>query len=109
MRALTTTDVARRPAPGTTAPTSVRFSPDGRAVTYLLAEPGSLHQSLHVVDVGRGTTIRLPTPGAAVDEATVGIEERLRRERARELAVGVTRYQWADGADRVLVPMVDGL
>lgn len=109
MRALTTTDVARRPAPGTTAPTSVRFSPDGRAVTYLLAEPGSLHQSLHVVDVDRGTTTRLPTPGAAVDEATVGIEERLRRERARELAVGVTRYQWADGADRVLVPMVDGL
>jgi dipeptidyl-peptidase-4 len=109
MRPLSTTDVARRPAPGTTVPTSVRFSPDGRAVTYLLAEPGSLHQSLVVVDVERGTPEEVPAPGAGVDEATIGLEERLRRERARELAVGVTRYQWAEHADRVLVPMPDGL
>jgi dipeptidyl-peptidase-4 len=109
MRALTTTDVARRPAPGTTVPTAVRFSHDGRAATYLRAEPGSLHQSLVVVDVERGTATELPAPGDAVDEAALGLEERLRRERARELAVGVTRYQWADRADRVLMPMSDGL
>ena len=109
MRALTTTDVARRPAPGTSVPASIRFSPDGRALTYLLAAPGSLHQSLFVVDVDRGTTVELPTPGDDVAEASLALEERLRRERARELAVGVTRYQWAERADRVLVPMADGL
>src|SRR5690606_34248987 len=55
------------------------------------------------------SAIDVPAPGTAVDEAALGLEERLRRERARELAVGVTRYQWAEGADRVLLPMSDGL
>ncbi|HEU5084730.1 MAG TPA: DPP IV N-terminal domain-containing protein [Acidimicrobiales bacterium] len=109
MRPVTTADVARRPLPGTTAPTAIRFSPDGRAVTYLVAEPGSLHQSLVVVDTATGTRRVVPTPGTSVEEAELGIEERLRRERARELAVGVTRYQWADQVDVVLVPMADGL
>jgi len=109
MRPLTTTDVARRPLPGATAPTAIRFSPDGRAVTFLLAEPGSLHQSLVVVDTATGARRVARTPGGSVEEAELGIEERLRRERARELAVGVTRYQWAERADRVLVPMADGL
>lgn len=109
MRTLTTTDVARRPLPGTTVPTSVRFSPDGRVVTHLLAEPGTLQQSLVVVDVATGRGRIVPTPGTAVDEATISLEEKLRRERARELAVGVTRHQWAAAADRVLVPMSDGL
>ena len=109
MRRLTPTDVARRPLPGTTVPTSVRFSPDGRAVTHLLADPGSLQQSLVVVDVVTGRARAVATPGTAVDEATISLEERLRRERARELAVGVTRHQWAGAADRVLVPMSDGL
>lgn len=109
MRSITTTDVARRPLPGTTVPTQVSFSPDGRAVSYLVAAPGSLHQSIVVVDVATGAAREVPTPGAAVDEATVGLEEKLRRERARELAVGVTRHQWARAADRVLVPMADGL
>ena len=109
MRALTTTDVARRPLPGTTVPTAVQFSPGGEVVTYLVAAPGSLDQSLVAVDVATGAVRVLPTPGTAVDEADLGIEEQLRRERARELAVGVTRYQWAEDADRVLVPMGDGL
>lgn len=109
MRTITTSDVARRPLPGTTVPTSVRFSPDGRVVTLLLAEPGTLHQSLVVIETGTGVARTVPTPGTAVDEASLGLEEQLRRERARELAVGVTRYQWAESADRVLVPMGDGL
>jgi dipeptidyl-peptidase-4 len=109
VRALTTTDVARRPLPGTVAPTSVTFSPSGDVLTYLLAEPGTLEQRLVAVDVASGRRWDVPTPGRAVDEAELPLEERLRRERSRELGVGVTRYAWADRADRVLVPMSDGL
>ncbi|MFP5321245.1 MAG: DPP IV N-terminal domain-containing protein [Acidimicrobiia bacterium] len=109
MRPLTPADVARRPLPGATAPTSLAFSPDGRALTFLLAEAGSLHQALHVVDVATGAVRRVPTPGVDVEEASLSLEERLRRERSRELAVGVTRAAWAAGTDRVLVPMADGL
>ncbi len=109
MRPLTTTDVARRPLPGTVAPSSVAFSPDGSTVTFLLAEPGTLHQRLVAVDVDTGAMRAIATPGEDVAEDDLPLEERLRRERARELAVGVTRYAWSVRADRLLVPMRDGL
>jgi dipeptidyl-peptidase 4 len=109
VRRLTTADVARRPLPGTVVPTSLAFSPSGRTLTFLLAAPGSLHQSLHAVDVASGRGRSVDTPGSAVEEASLSLEERLRRERARELAVGVTGCSWAAAADRLLVPMADGL
>lgn len=109
MRLLTTPDVARRPLPGTVTPTSMAFSPDGRTLTYLLAPTGSMEQQLWAADVTSGDEVAVPTPGTAVDEASIPLEEQLRRERARELATGVTRYQWARRSRRVLVPMSDGL
>lgn len=109
MRPLTTTDVARRPLPGTVVPTSMAFSPDGRTLTYLLARTGTLEQRLTAVDVETGDTRTVVTPGTAVEEASIPLEEQLRRERARELATGVTRYAWARRSRRLLVPMSDGL
>lgn len=109
MRALTTTDVARRPLPGTVVPTAIRFSPDGATLTFLSAPPGSLHQELVALDVATGDRRVVSAPGAVVAEDDLPLEEKLRRERARELAVGVTRYQWASSTTRVLVPMTDGL
>ncbi len=109
MHPLTTVDVARRPLPGTVVPGAVAFSPDGAVATFLLAPAGSLDQRLVALDVVTAATAELPVPGSAVVEGELPLEEQLRRERARELAVGVTRYQWAERADRVLVPMADGL
>jgi dipeptidyl-peptidase 4 len=109
MARLSTSDVARRPLPGTSSPASVAFSPDGSWATYLLAAMGSLEQQLVAVDVSTGDVREVPTPGATVDEASLPLEERLRRERARDLGVGVTRYQWASRGRRLLVPMADGL
>ena len=109
MRALTTTDVAHRPLPGTVVPTAIRFSPDGATLTFLSAPPGSLQQELVALDVATGERRSVPTPGVVVAEDDLPLEEKLRRERARELAVGVTRYQWASSGTRVLVPMADGL
>lgn len=109
MRALTTLDVARRPLPGAAAPTSLAFSPDGAVLTFLLADADSLEQRLHAVDVATAEVRVLPTPGVVVGEEDLSLEEQLRRERARELATGVTRCAWAADADRLLVPMADGL
>lgn len=109
MRDLTPTDVARRPLPGTVAPTSVAFSPDGATLTHLVASAGTLEQRLVAVDVATGVATEIPAPGTGVDEDDLPLEERLRRERARELAVGVTRYAWARRSRRMLVPMADGL
>lgn len=101
--------MARRPLPGTVVPTAIGFSPDGATLTFLAAEAGSLEQHLEAIDVASGERRTVPTPGAVVAEDDIPLEEKLRRERARELAVGVTRYQWATSADRLLVPMNDGL
>ncbi len=90
-------------------PTAIAFSPDGSTVTFLAADDGSLDQRLMALDVATLERRVLPTPGAVVAEDDLPLEEKLRRERARELAVGVTRYQWAKRGTRVLVPMADGL
>lgn len=78
-------------------------------VTALLASADSLAQELVAIDSATGIRRVIATPGTVVDEATITLEEKLRRERARELATGVTRYQWAGTGTRLLVPMGDGL
>ena len=104
----TLADLARLPLPGTEAPSSVRFTPDGSALTYLLSEPGSLVASLwrHDLASGERTMLAGPTPETEHDE-TLSLEERLQRERRRTSTLGVTEYQWLPRAavPTLLVPM----
>jgi dipeptidyl-peptidase-4 len=48
-------------------------------------------------------------PGAATSESELGTDEQLRRERRREVGLGVTSFSWAASADALLVPLADGL
>ena len=103
-------EVARLPLPGLAHPVAVAFSPDGGLVTYLHAEDGSLTRRLYALDVETGERwLALTTAGAGVREEDLSLEERLRRERARDLGLGVTTYAWAEEADRILVPLADGV
>lgn len=102
---LTLADVARQPRPGTVVPARLGFTPDGKAVTYLFSESGSLVRSLWRFDVatGRRHVIAGPPP-ASTTEAALSREEELRRERARLRELGVTAYQFAhDAASPVLL------
>ena len=104
----TLADLARLPLPGTEAPTSVRFTPDGLALTYLLAPPGSLVASLWRHDLVSGERVLLA--GAALEsehDEALSLEERLQRERRRTNTLGVTEYQWLARATAptLLVPM----
>ncbi|MHB1989009.1 MAG: S9 family peptidase [Acidimicrobiales bacterium] len=108
-------EIARLPAPGMAFPVGFAFGPGERVVTYLYAPDGSLDRRLFVLDLDPercGTSPRareLEMPGAALREEGLPLAERLRRERARELGLGVTKACWAEGADALLVPMPDGL
>ena len=51
---LTLTQVAAFPRPGTVAPARMGFTPDGKAVTYLFSEEGSLVRSLWQFDLKTG-------------------------------------------------------
>ncbi len=104
---LTLAQVAAFPRPGTVAPGRLEFTPDGKAVTYLFSEDGSLVRSLWRYDVesGERRVIAGPPP-ASTDESTLSREEELRRERARLRELGVTDYQFAEKSPQqvLLVP-----
>ena len=103
---LTLRDVAHLPYPGTNAPVNVRFSPDGRYVTYLYSSEGTLTRALWAYDRQTGREFRLlEPPGGGDSDATVSREEALRRERQRQLASGVTSYAWSEEGDTLLVPL----
>lgn len=107
------TDVARLPKPGTgSVPSSIKFhttgDDNGTWVTYLSpdpAEPTSLTRKLWATNVHTGETVELFQPGKAGQEDDFSLEEKLRRERARMMATGVTSYAWAGKANKMLVPL----
>ena len=103
-------EVARLPRPGTAVPGGFAFSPDGGTLTWLHASEGGLRQQLHALDLASGAIRVLFDPAASgTDDANVSREEALRRERLRERAHGVTRYEWSKRGDLVLVPLPSGL
>jgi len=97
---ITSSDVATLPRPGTSAPSSLKFNQDGKFVTYLSAEPGALSRRLLATEVATGKTLELLNPEGAGEEKDFSLEEKLRRERARMMATGVTSYAWANGVKR---------
>jgi len=102
-------DVARLPRPGTTIPERLRFSPDGKTLTFLFPPPGEtgLQRVLWSHDVATGEQKVLFAPeGQGATEASVSAEEALRRERQRQLTIGVTSYDWADEASLLVTPVL---
>lgn len=73
-------------------PRDVTVAPDGRRVLFLRAASGhDPTTSLWELDVATGRE-RLVVDAAALDDADLPAAERSRRERARELAGGMTSY-----------------
>ncbi|MHB1923700.1 MAG: S9 family peptidase [Acidimicrobiales bacterium] len=106
--AIRAADVAHAPAPGMSYPTRIAFSADDTWLTYLHNPEGGLTQQLFVVDLASGDTHQLFGPGEEPQEE-LSLDEQLRKERARELAGGVTRYWWAEQGERLLIPSRAGL
>lgn len=104
-------EVARVPLPGMAVPVSFAFSPNDDALAFLFSPEGGLVRQLHLLEVATGerTAVVALAPRGGVGEEDVALEEQLRRERQRELGLGVTRYAWARDAERILVPLPDGV
>src|SRR5262249_38397801 len=99
-------EVAQQPLPGMIAPGDFAFSPDDRLLTFLWSPQGSLTRQLCQLDPATGEQRLLAAaPGAGVTEEPLSIEEQLRRERQRQVALGITEYTWAKRANRILVPL----
>lgn len=102
---LTLDAVVATPRPGTTGPTQFAFSPDGRWLTYLWSERSDPVRDLWIMDVQSGARrVLLRAEDLGPRDEALGTEETLRRERQRVREGGITQYQWAKVADRLLIP-----
>ncbi len=102
---LTLDDLVRLPLPGTAAPGQLRFGPGG-VVTFTAPQEGSVVQSLWALDPATGVRRVLVDPaGRGADEASLPLEEKLRRERLRERGLGITTYAWSARGDLLVVPL----
>lgn len=103
-RRLTVADLARFPRPGMLLPQRFRFTRDGGWLFYLWSERGDLVLSLWALDLetGERRVIAGPRPEQE-DESRLPLEEQLRRERARQRALGITTYDLASRADTPVV------
>ncbi len=107
---ITLEDVARYPLPGMAIPNTFAFSADDTLLTYLHSAEGTLTQQLYACNLATGATQQLVIPPTGGEtEETLSPEEKLRRERARSLAVGVTRYALVGQGFRVLIPLNGGI
>lgn len=107
---ITIEDIATYPSPGNTAPVELSFSPDDRLITFVHSPENSLVRQLYQFDPQTTEQRLFLTPTASItSEENISLEEKLRRERQRQLGLGVTSYAWADKGSRLLVPLQDGL
>ncbi len=98
--------VAELPVPGGSVPTAFAFTPDDRHLVYLRSPDASLVRMLWAFDITHGIEQKLSeAPGGGVTEENLSHEERLRRERQRELGLGLTSYRFARDTHRLIVPL----
>jgi dipeptidyl-peptidase-4 len=98
--------VVTYPLPGMSIPGDIAWSPDDRLVTFLWSPERDLTRQLYAFDTttGERQVLVIPPDGGATEE-NISLEEKLRRERARQRELGVTQYAWANKFERLLVPL----
>ena len=103
-------EIARYPLPGMAFPASITFSPDDTLIACLWSPVGDLVRQLYAFDPASGAHRLLVTPpGGGITLDNISPEEELRRERQRQLDMGITQYSWADEGFHLLIPLQDGL
>ncbi|HEY5111734.1 MAG TPA: S9 family peptidase [Acidimicrobiales bacterium] len=104
-------EIARLPQPGTAVPRQLGFGPEDRVLTYLHSPELGLNQRLYALDLTRDNSepVEVRFDGVASSEEDLPLEERLRRERAREVSLGVTSATWAEEGDVLMVPLPAGV
>lgn len=88
-------EIVQYPLPGCVVPSSISFSPDDNFIAYLFSPDQTLNRKVFVVDLKTSEQdLIFSPPDGGLDESNISSEEKLRRERLRELGFGVTQYEW---------------
>ena len=105
-------DVAKYPRPATTTPGMIRFSSDGTKLYYLANNDAgqTTSRNLFTHNLSTYEKKQLISPPSTDTEANLSLEEKLRRERARQLSTGVTSYQISNSKLKyVMIPLQGSL
>ncbi|CAF0765270.1 unnamed protein product [Adineta ricciae] len=104
-RPITSKDVASLPQPGFNLAESIRFSPDDKFITYLRSPNQTLSRQLYAYNIQNEKEYIYAEPenGEGKTEENLSMEEKLRRERQRQLITGITRYQWSTNKSHSLM------
>ncbi|KAH9261751.1 hypothetical protein BASA81_000407 [Batrachochytrium salamandrivorans] len=93
---------------GINVPAACSFSTDGKLLVFLDTAPQG-NQFLACLDLETNERRDLfRTDDAGDDESNLSPEEKMRRERMRQYATGVTSYSW-NGYGRIFLPLQGGL
>ena len=100
-RQLTIEDILREPPAGAGAPRFVEWSPDGRHLSFVRANPTGGRDELYALDPasGRGKVLIGAGPLASLMTTTVELSERERENRAR---YGTALYHWSPDSKALL-------
>jgi len=98
-------DIARIPAPGMAVPVNFQFSSDDKVVTYLYSPQHNLVNQLSAYDLTSGHHKVIVSPAAGLTENELSLEEKLRRERERQRALGISTYEWSKKGQKILYPL----
>ena len=87
-------EISKFPSPGMGAPSSFAFSPDGDRIAYL-SQNTSGQRVLRVLDLHTQSDV-LIVAASEQREQQESLDEELRRQRQRNLGLGVTHFAWID-------------
>ena len=93
-------------------PTHLRFSPDGKRITYLRPrdeDKDVLDLWAYVIDADQHVPLVRTDDLVALDRIEISEEEAARLERMRIRKRGIVDYQWAESGDRLLFPLSGAL
>ncbi|PIA48969.1 hypothetical protein AQUCO_01300085v1 [Aquilegia coerulea] len=107
-------DIVKSPLPGYSIPSSITFSSDDSLILYLSSSDGTLNRKVFSFDLlNSKKQVVFNPPDGGFDETKLSVEEKLRRERSRELGLGVTKYEWiksfSSTQKKIMVPLPSGV
>ena len=98
--------MAKYPEPGWQTPRLIRFSPDGKIVTFLQSESQSDEMALFELALDeKGATPEVLLRGSELaTKKESSLAQELRDERQRKKITGITEYVWAKKAKVLVIP-----
>lgn len=108
MTRLTVERLFSSPSLNGSVPSHVRFSPDGRYVTYLANPPEDRERlDLYAYEIATGSASRLIDSSRVHATGVMTAAEKAERERRRQFSGGLSSYRWLPDGKRIC-GMIDG-